>query len=120
MVGDEVNNRSCSGMISQLRRQRSEHLRTSSQHFSHFFRQVKGRPQTVQTFVGSWFFFTTFLLLQVCQQHLTELQGGWLVDSDRRLRFLYEMCRNHRGFTIVISGRALLMFTYCERFSSGV
>jgi len=40
------------GEVPRLRRQRSEQYLTSSQHFSHFFRQVNERWQTGQIFVG--------------------------------------------------------------------
>ncbi len=42
------------------RRQRSEQNFTSLQFFPHFRRQVKGRPQAVQIFVGKSDFLTIF------------------------------------------------------------
>ena len=41
-------------------RQRSEQYFTSSQTFSHFLRQVKGRPQTTHVFCGKSPFFCIF------------------------------------------------------------
>ena len=38
--------------VERRRRQRSEQYLTSSQQSAHFLRQVKGRPQTGQTFFG--------------------------------------------------------------------
>ena len=45
--------RICYSLISDRRfRHRSEQYFTSSQHFSHFLRQVKGNPQTTQVLLG--------------------------------------------------------------------
>ena len=46
--------------LTRAPRQRSEQYFTSSQTFSHFLRQVNGRPQTRQVFCGKSLFFCIF------------------------------------------------------------
>ena len=51
------------------RRQRSEQYLTSSQHFSHFLRHVKGRSHTGQILTGRSDFLRCFAMLWVYRKH---------------------------------------------------
>ncbi len=58
-----------------LRRHRSEQYLTSSQHFSHFFRQAKGFSQTKQTFWGKLVFLCAIDLAHGFMDQMTNLKN---------------------------------------------
>ncbi len=65
-----------------LRRQRSLQYLTSSQTFSHFLRQLKGRPQTRHVLDGRCCFLTSFMRPRFLVNVLFLMVGEWVVEVD--------------------------------------